>query len=228
MITINTYTKSKRKTLSSKAYNYIKEKIVSGELKDGDIITEKNIGEALNMSRTPVKRAITQLESESYLKSMDGIGTRVIGLSKKDLEDIYEVRTDLEALALKDSIKNIKIENIEKIKTKLEKIKKSYDEDKNPEPEILAEVDEDFHSLITKNTINDYVKNLMNTINSKIERYTVAAYKWTNTGEEATRQHLEILKELEKGNYEVANKYLKDHLSWSLDILNEALLNKKD
>ncbi|CDZ75490.1 hypothetical protein ING2D1G_1352 [Peptoniphilus sp. ING2-D1G] len=227
MIIINTHTKNKRKSLSSKAYNYIKEKIVSGELKDGDIITEKNIGEALHMSRTPVKRAITQLELESYLKSMDGIGTRIIGLSIKDLKDIYEVRTNLETLALKSSFSNIKKEDIEKIKSDLKKIKKLYDENAEPEPELLAEVDDAFHSLITENTTNDYVKSLVESIDLKLERYTVAAYKWTNTGEEATRQHMNILKEIEIGNYETANKYLKDHINWSLDILNEAL-NKKN
>ena len=47
---------NKRVTLSEKAYEYIKSKIVSGEFKEGELLTEKSIGEILEMSRTPVKK----------------------------------------------------------------------------------------------------------------------------------------------------------------------------
>ena len=63
-----------KQTLSDKAYIYIRDLIISGEVKGGELLTEKSIGEELKMSRTPVKRALTRLEQEGYLKSIDGVG----------------------------------------------------------------------------------------------------------------------------------------------------------
>ena len=54
---------NKRVTLSEKAYEYIKSKIVSGEFKEGELLTEKSIGEILEMSRTPVKKSIYKVRN---------------------------------------------------------------------------------------------------------------------------------------------------------------------
>lgn len=59
------------------------------------------------MSRTPVNRALTRLEQEGYVKSVDGVGNIVRELSVKDLADIYELRIALEKIAIKSSINNI-------------------------------------------------------------------------------------------------------------------------
>ena len=93
-----------RETLSDKAYRFIRNSIISGDVKGGELLTEKSIGEQLNMSRTPVKRALTRLEQEGYLKSVDGVGTIVLELSLKDLSDIYEVRIAIEKIAMRTGV----------------------------------------------------------------------------------------------------------------------------
>ncbi|MFR9307830.1 MAG: GntR family transcriptional regulator, partial [Lachnospiraceae bacterium] len=63
--------RTEKETLSEVAYRYLKEQIISGVIREGDVITENNIGRALGMSRTPVKKALTQLESENYVRCLD-------------------------------------------------------------------------------------------------------------------------------------------------------------
>lgn len=212
-------------TLSQKAYEFLKEQIVYGKIKDGEIITEKGVGEHLNMSRTPVRKALTQLEIENYVKCIDGVGSIVVGLSIKDLADIYEVRKNIEALALKTSIEKISNEELGKEKEKFIAVLENCDKGISMETNDLTEIDLNFHNIIVKNSQNNYVKTLMHTIHNQIERYQHEAYALTDTVKESARQHLNIIESIEKKDYDEAKKNLMDHIDWSFGVLSNALSN---
>lgn len=214
-----------KSSLSEQAYNYLKEKILSGEIRDGDILTEQSIGDILDMSRTPVKNALIKLENEHFVKSIKGVGTIVIGLSIRDLADIYEVRISLETLALKTSINRIPPRHLKIIKTNLLEIEKKYQENLIIDSMDVLKIDEDFHSLIISNSTNNYVKELIHSLEKRIERYQFEAYALTDTGRESTKHHLEIIKYIEENNYEEAKKSLNNHISWSFGVLNNAFSN---
>lgn len=215
--------KGKKTSLSEKAYLSLKESIVQGELKEGDLITESNVGEYLGMSRTPVRQALTKLEHENYVKCIDGIGTIVLGLSLKDLRDIYDVRISLETLALKTSIDNISIESIEKMREDFQKGLKKYNEKEEMTATEVSKIDSDFHKLIVSNSKNNYIINLMNVIDKQVDRYQIKAYSMTDTFKESVKQHLEILKAIESRDYEVTRKLLEDHIEWSYSELYKVL-----
>lgn len=217
----NNLLKTKKTSLSDRAYEYLKEQIVQGELNDGDIITEQKVGDFLGMSRTPVKRALTKLELESYVKCIDGVGTVVVGLSLSDLNDIYNVRMSLETLALKTSIKNINLVQIEKMRTEFNEKLEEYKKMKYLSPLEIAELDAKFHALIINNCNNNYIVKLMNLITTQANRYKLQAYTYTDTFEESVRQHLEILKHIEDDNYEEAAECLEKHIKWSYRALAE-------
>ncbi|MDO5715535.1 MAG: GntR family transcriptional regulator [Tissierellia bacterium] len=214
-----------KQTLSQIAYEYIKNKINRGEYKDGEIITEQSIGNLLNMSRTPVKKALTQLEGENYVKCLDGVGTIVIGLSIKDLTDIYEVRKDVEILALKSAIHRINFHEIEDLKRKVEQVLDSYHQREYIDPDYVSMLDYKIHDLIIRNSNNNYVKKIMEFIISQIMRYQHDAYYLTDTIEESSLQHMEILNHIENKDYENAREALELHMNWSLEVLTRAFTN---
>ncbi|RVU54721.1 GntR family transcriptional regulator [Anaerosphaera multitolerans] len=213
----------KRSTLSSKAYDFLKEKIISGDIKDGDLITENRIGELLNMSRTPVRKALTKLETENYVKCIDGVGSIVIGLSTRDLADIYEVRENIEALALKSSIRRISKTKIENLRQELLSVLELYEKGEKVDVSKLIDLDLRFHNIIIDNSQNNYVKIVMGTIQNQIERYQDQAYILTDTGQETTMQHIEILESIEKQDYEVAKEKLVNHINWSFRTISNAM-----
>lgn len=99
--------KIKKLSLAEEAYNYLKEQIISGKIHQGDVVTEQSIANELRISRTPVKNAISKLESENFVTTLNGRGTLVNVLSIADMRDIYNVRTVLEVLALETTIHNL-------------------------------------------------------------------------------------------------------------------------
>lgn len=214
---------SKKQTLSSKAYNYIKTLIINGELKEGDFITETKIGNELNISRTPVKHALTRLEQENYVRVIDGIGTVVVGLSVHDISDIYEVRIEIEKIALRTAIYNITEDEISRIEDKLNKIIKHKKNNKEIDNNFISEVDAEFHNLIISNSNNDYIKKLMSYIKAQITRFQQEAYILTNTSLESTKYHILILDAIRKKDLKSSQNYLEKHLQWSYEVLIKAL-----
>ena len=70
---------------SNLAYNKIKDAICKGELVPGNILSEGQLAEWLEMSRTPVREALRFLASEGFVEIRNGIGVYVKPLSSKDM-----------------------------------------------------------------------------------------------------------------------------------------------
>lgn len=216
--------RTEKETLSEVAYRYLKEQIISGVIREGDVITENNIGRALGMSRTPVKKALTQLESENYVRCLDGIGTVVVGLSLSDLRDIYDVRISMELLALKTSIHNIKPAEIAEARREFQLALEAHRRAGRISERKIAEIDAQFHQLIVEKSNNNYIKKLVRALAAQIRRYQAVAYSRTDTFEESARQHLGILQEIELRDLEKARELLRDHLEWSYKELAAVML----
>ena len=86
-------------SLPSQIREYILEGIVSGRWKPGQRIVERRIAAELDVSQTPVREALRELEVLRLIESSPNKGVRVRDLSAADLEEIYPVRAGLEQLA---------------------------------------------------------------------------------------------------------------------------------
>jgi DNA-binding GntR family transcriptional regulator len=72
--------------------------IERGGLKPGERLVEKTLCERLGVSRTSLREALRELESERIVAPLSGRGLTVVKLSYRDAENIYAIRADLEAL----------------------------------------------------------------------------------------------------------------------------------
>ncbi|MEO3973046.1 GntR family transcriptional regulator [Streptomyces sp. CAU 1734] len=78
---------------------HIVEGIVSGRWKPGERIVERGIATELQVSQTPVREALRELESLRLIESAPNKGVRVRNLTAADLEESYPVRAGLEQIA---------------------------------------------------------------------------------------------------------------------------------
>lgn len=65
----------------------------------GSRINEKEFSDTLNISRTPIRYAMTQLVAEKLVEHVPKIGIVVKGISIKDAYEIYDIRKSLDTLA---------------------------------------------------------------------------------------------------------------------------------
>ena len=89
-------------TLRGRTTTHLKQLIVAGELQPGTRLTEKGLADALGISRGPLREAIRELVDIGLVVSEPYKGLFVRQVTRKDLEEIYSLRTSLEQFAFRE------------------------------------------------------------------------------------------------------------------------------
>src|SRR5215468_512088 len=82
-------------SLASEAYEFVKQRILRGQLPMGQVISRRKVAAELGMSFLPVSEALLRLEFEGLLESRPRAGTRVRIPSREDVRGHYVVREAL-------------------------------------------------------------------------------------------------------------------------------------
>jgi len=88
-----------RPTIAKDVLSTLRYEIITGKLKDGEYLGEVAISQRMHVSRGPVRSAIQQLVADGLAVSLENGRTRVVSLTERDIEDIYELRVQLEKKA---------------------------------------------------------------------------------------------------------------------------------
>ena len=87
-------------SLGTQVADIIRQRIVRGELQAGDRLTEEGVAEEFQVSRGPVRDAVSQLSYEGLVEVRRPRGIYILGLSADDVEQLYSLRGALERLAV--------------------------------------------------------------------------------------------------------------------------------
>lgn len=89
-----------KQSLNEVTIAYIKDRILSGELKSGDKIVESDISEALGISRAPVREGLRELNTSGLLTYFPRRGSYVLEMTQEELQEAFEIRISLELQVL--------------------------------------------------------------------------------------------------------------------------------
>lgn len=215
--------KADKPSYAQVAYDGIKKLISDEEIEPGELLSENQLAEYFNMSRTPVREALRRLQAEGLVEIRKGIGTFLKPLTAKDIKDIYEVRTAMELMACETSIYQITDEEIQQVRENLEELKKRKQCGEEIGHMEFSQIDGQFHDLIIQRSNNKYIELLMEQIYFNVERYRRLSFHVSLDLEESTRQHLDLLQCLEQRDLKKLQAGLSSHLNWSLGLLLEYL-----
>ena len=96
--------------------------IVSGEYPPNTRLKEEALAQKFEVSRTPIRVTLRQLEQDGLVEIMPKRGARVVGFSVDDVEEVYDIRKSLEIQALKTSATYLNIQGLIEIRTKMKDI----------------------------------------------------------------------------------------------------------
>lgn len=200
----------KKETLKLKAYNFIKEKIISCEYAPNTLLSEESLRNEINASRTPIRDALSRLEQEGLIIIMPKKGIMVSGLSISEIHKIFEVRMLFEPFALQNY--GYKIHQ--------DKLKQYYDFFSDPknilDKDRFYHVDDELHYLIIKAMNNRYIEQTYDSILNQNLRFRVLTGKETDQRlKDTSQEHLKILDLCLQQNWESAAKAMYDHLEIS-------------
>jgi DNA-binding GntR family transcriptional regulator len=101
--------------------------IVFGELKPAERIIEEEIAEKYGVSRSPVREALRRLEADGLVVREDRRGAYVGGISRRDLDEIYLCRLELEGLAAREAALNWRDKALARLSKRLSEMDRSFD-----------------------------------------------------------------------------------------------------
>ncbi|MBO9605970.1 MAG: GntR family transcriptional regulator [Paenibacillaceae bacterium] len=92
-------------SLEKSAYYQLREQIVRGDYLPGTLLSENELAERLNMSRTPIRAAISLLETEGFLESIRGRGVFVKDITFREFGDMLEVLAAMQMMSIETAAK---------------------------------------------------------------------------------------------------------------------------
>ncbi len=196
--------------LRKQVYEVLRKAILSGKLKPGEKITEVEIADKLNVSRTPVREAIRMLELEELIAIIPQRGVFVAGIkSIKEINDIFQVRSELEGLAASQATKHISEEQLKKIEDNIEQIKKCI---ADKDLERCIEIDIAFHQIIYEASDNKWLQKLLDTLFEQITRFRGRSLGREGRMAKALHEHKELAEALSERDAKKAKKLSKQHI----------------
>jgi DNA-binding GntR family transcriptional regulator len=193
------YAIERQKTLREQIVESIKESIATGKLKPGEKICETKLAEDLGISRTPLREAIQTLEAEGFLNVVPRKGAVVSEYSKKDIEDIYEIKATLEGLAARLATKNLSDEDIYHLGDINNQLKSMSLKNESSVSRFFR-VHNQFHELFLKASNNERLYQLNCQLMEPFKRFRLSSLAIPGRFEEAIAIHDEIVEAFRSRN----------------------------
>lgn len=211
----------------TKVIKYIKEKILSGELKNGDRLpSEREMADRLEVSRTSIREAIRVLDIIGLVESKRGSGNYIADsfgnslfepisimfmIQEYSTGDIHELRETLEIECCRVATKLISKDDIALLHGIVNEMDKNYDEENS----LLLDIR--FHNIIVKSSKNPLIINILEVISQLMDKFIKESRKVVlceeNNREILLKSHKEIVSSLEARSEDKAVRAMKKHFN---------------
>ncbi|WP_147539325.1 GntR family transcriptional regulator [Anaerotruncus rubiinfantis] len=189
------------------AYHYLKEMILSGEMPPETQIREMEISAKLNMSRTPIREAMRELETEGLIVSYPARGSFVLSLTPYDVEEIYALRVLHETWALEKGFERYQEEELERVQKAFDLAFQKKDWVANHESDRML------HGLIIEKAGSRRLAAFVKMLNTQIDQIRYASSIGSMQRLEISYQeHTEIISRIRSRDLGRAKEALQNHL----------------
>jgi DNA-binding GntR family transcriptional regulator len=208
------------KTIRRKTYEYLREKLLNGEIPPSQHLIEAKIAKDLGTSRTPVREAFHSLELEGLIESIPRVGYVVKSTSEEEVEEICEIRMAIEGVAARWAIEKAHKKLIEELK---KNISISGGRVSKGNAKAFIDLDARFHEIIARHSGSQRLLELAQTLRRHMLRYRIQSIYSVENVLRAIEGHKGILRAIEKRDLEELNKAIRYHMEQSKsDILRYA------
>jgi DNA-binding GntR family transcriptional regulator len=202
--------------LTELAYLSVKQHLLNGELVEGSRLTEEALSSQLGISKSPVREALTRLESEGLVVIESRRGAYVRKFSIRETRDLYNVRELLEVHAV--GIAKLSPALLRELAESIERTRFHLDNG-----DMVAHVEEDirFHSTIATATENEELCRILENVQHKSLLSRAKTYHLSATT--APASHQKIYRALKAGDRAAAQQAMSEHIAFVRDALLESL-----
>ena len=217
----------RRQSLASAAVvERLREKILTGELREGEQLRQDAIATEFQISRIPVREALSHLAAEGLITIVANRGAVVSALSPDEIMQMFETRAVLECYMLRHAIPNMQEEDFKKRKTVLVQYEQSLEKDS--EVKSWGRGTGASIPLSMPPRIVAFMLSFLKTLNINCDRYTRLHLVFTRDLHRAGRAHRELLAVCKRKNPELASEALWKHITEAGEYLKEFITRHRE
>ena len=184
-------------SIADQVFEQLERDILTGKYPQGEVLSEMRLSSELGVSRTPIREAIRRLEQEHILEDTRH-GLVVIGISRQDMLDIYEIRLQLEGLAAKRAAASITDDVLSEMKEVLDLQRFYIESEKEPgeNSDQIKNLDSRFHELLYNSCGSRPYADTLISLHKKIIKYRKASVTHHGRAVHALEEHTAIYEAL--------------------------------
>ena len=201
------------KSLREQVYQALRQIILTGDLASGERIVETKLAEKLQVSRTPIREAIGQLQREKLIVSHPNGDFKVATLSIQDAIQLYDCRIALEQLSAASACELATPQQLEQLENCVLAAEKSAPSQSNKSDSLkLLDIDYQFHHLIAESSSNQWLLSLLEQVFDKMALLRIQTIQHNPQVLEIRLEHRQIYEAIAKRNVNLAQQTIKEHL----------------
>jgi len=195
--------------LTDSAYEELKAAIVDLRLPPGTMLRESSIGRQLGVSKTPVREALLKLEQDGLVELVPFKGGRVVGYSRRDVREIFELRALLEGACARRAAEHGDAGLLEKLEANVADSTKAM---KRKDVEAIIALFDEFDDLIFTQMDNGRVQTLIANLQIHMRRIGKPTTQIPGRIGSSIEQHEAILATLAGGDPDGAEQAMRAHI----------------
>lgn len=204
--------------------NDLRERILNGELAEGEAIRQEALAEEYDVSRMPIREALKRLNAEGLIQWANNRGGSVTKHSLNEIGEIFDLRMLIEVDLFRRAIPQMASADFARCNEILTQMEASYDENDVSKWGIL---NYQYHSALYAASQRKLTNELLDRVNLQSDRYVRMHLSVMKQREPAKKEHRELLKLAQAGNVDEACNMLMRHIRRTKEQLLEMIVAKR-
>lgn len=209
-----------KKLATEEIYNILKNRIIKIHYEPGTILNEVELSKEFNISRTPIRDIFQKLCNDKLLKVIPRYGAQIAHIDFRYMKSVFEMTREFESLATKLCIDNISQKDISDLKAILDSLNKlsidNYQE--------AISLDEQFHTIIIRNTGNICLEEILSGLHIHTERLWHYSEEHINNMTIFTDTLGKIYEAIVKKDKDAADRYAREHIDLFVENVRKEML----
>lgn len=197
----------------------LRAQITSGELAPLARLIEVDLAVGLSVSRTPLREALQQLETEGFAERLPGGGLIVTDIHPEDVSDLFWLRAVIEKALVEEVTRIITPEQLADLERRIEQMDLLREH-----PDRFLDMGRDFHEALASLLGNHRCQVVLRQVRSHVDRYwAVTTARRPERTRFASTQHREIVALMREGAAEAAGAKMHEHVLAEAEVCLETL-----
>ncbi len=207
-------------SIADQIFEKLEHDILAGKYARGEVLSEMRLSTELGVSRTPIREAIRRLEQENILE--DGSrGAVVVGITREDTLDMYEIRLRIEEPAAQRAARNISDEALQEMRKILDLQRFYAEKPREGSSDEIKNLDSRFHEILYTSCGSSAFRDVLLMMHRKITKFRMASVSKQSRALKSVEEHETIYEALAAHDPEAAGKAALEHARHAKERISE-------